>query len=50
MGIKLRLNPCPIFEEHEFNYSAELSGVDKSVWSCICGEQQVEFEDAGTGA
>lgn len=41
---------CPVFEEHQFNYNFELSGVDKSVFTCVCGAEEVEHEDAGTGA
>lgn len=43
-------NRCPIFEYHQYNYNADSSTVDKSVFTCPCGAEQVEHEDAGTGA
>lgn len=34
----------------EFEYNSDLSGPDKSVFTCECGNTKVEPEDAGTGA
>ncbi len=42
---------CTLFEKgHKFVYDAERSGSDKSVFYCLCGKEQIEHEDAGTGA
>lgn len=41
---------CPIYNEHQFNYDAKLSSADKSVFTCLCGQEIIESEDAGTGA
>lgn len=41
---------CPIFQEHQFNYDAKASSIDKSVFRCLCGEEEIVYEDSGTGA
>lgn len=42
---------CPILDKgHKFIYDPILSGSDKSVFICVCGKEQIEHEDAGTGA
>jgi len=43
---------CPknLNEGHKFEYDTESSGTDKSVFLCRCGKEQIEHEDAGTGA
>lgn len=40
---------CPIYgETHQLNF--HYADSDKSVFNCLCGEEVIEFEDAGTGA
>lgn len=49
---KQMIDICPsnINEGHKFEYDTESSGTDKSVFLCRCGKEQIEHEDAGTGA
>lgn len=43
------MDNCSIYETHQFIYDADRSGIDKSVFVCICGREQIEHEDTGTG-
>ena len=43
---------CTIFpnKQHVYTFDATSSGTEKSVFCCVCGEELIEWEDAGTGA
>lgn len=44
---------CVVFTvqgQHFMQLDQEQSNPSKTVYSCPCGESEVEFEDAGTGA